>query len=294
MEQVDKQNAQQFLDSFDNFLLDCDGVLWRGDHLIPGIAETLALLRKLGKKLVFVTNNSTQSREQFLKKILSLKLQAVKEEIVGSAFATAAYLHERNFNKKVYVVGEAGIGAELKEFGIPFAGIEEHRGQYTLEDIENVKIDPEIGAVIVGLDRFINYYKLTYANLVLAKEGILFIATNSDPSLPSKNDIYLPGAGSLVASVACASQKTPVVIGKPCATMMDIIMKEWKFDAKRTCMIGDRLDTDILFGKDGGTGTLFVLTGASTLDQAKALDHKARPDYVANSLADLYTFTNSQ
>eukprot|EP00026_Physarum_polycephalum_P013585 Phypoly_transcript_14002.p1 GENE.Phypoly_transcript_14002~~Phypoly_transcript_14002.p1 ORF type:complete len:300 (+),score=40.08 Phypoly_transcript_14002:101-1000(+) len=292
LQKITQGNVQQFLDSFDTFLLDCDGVLWRGNHLIEGISETLDFLRKKGKKLIFVTNNSTQSREQFLKKILSLGLHAVKEEIIGSAYATAAYLHEKGIKKKFYVIGEPGIGAELKEFGIPYVGGEEHRGVYSIEDIENIKIDTEVAGVIVGLDRFINYYKLSYANLVLAQKDSIFIATNSDSSLPSKNDIMLPGAGSILACVACAAEKTPTIIGKPCATMMDIIKKECHIDLKRTCMVGDRIETDIMFGKDGGTSTLFVLTGAGTLEQMKEQGEGCYADYVADSLADLLAFVN--
>eukprot|EP01111_Echinosteliopsis_oligospora_P012050 TRINITY_DN4098_c0_g1_i1.p1 TRINITY_DN4098_c0_g1~~TRINITY_DN4098_c0_g1_i1.p1 ORF type:complete len:251 (-),score=59.58 TRINITY_DN4098_c0_g1_i1:238-990(-) len=246
MKRLDESNIKDFLSSIDTFLLDCDGVLWRSSDLIDGVKDTLQFLRKQGKKLVFVTNNSTTSRVNFLKKVESFGLEASKEEIFSSAYATAAFLHERGFKGKVYIVGEGGIGDELKEFNIPFHGGVEHRGEHSLEDIEKIQIDKETKAVVVGLDRFFNYYKLTYAKLCLSEiEGCEYIATNTDSTLPGKNEVMLPGAGSIVNSITTAADRVPKIIGKPHKSMMDILIRDLKLDPSRTCMVGDRLETGI-------------------------------------------------
>jgi len=115
-----------FLRSIDTFLLDCDGVIWRGNSIVEGVVESLSLLRRLNKRLIFVTNNSTKSRLQIQKKVQSFGIECTKEEIFGSAYASATYLASLNFKKKAYIVGEKSIGDELDEFGIKYCGINEH------------------------------------------------------------------------------------------------------------------------------------------------------------------------
>lgn len=106
------------------FIFDCDGVIWRGDTLIPGVPETLDMLRKAGKKLIFVTNNSTKSRKGYQGKFTNLGLTVAPEEIYSSSFAAAAYLEATNFpkDKKVYVVGEVGVQEELDLLGFQHFG----------------------------------------------------------------------------------------------------------------------------------------------------------------------------
>merc|ERR1719410_526481 len=117
--------ASQLLDNVDVFIFDCDGVIWRGDSVIEGIPATLEKLRALGKKLFFVTNNSTKSRKGYKKKFDGLKLDVEAEEIFSSSFAAAAYLDQTKFKetgKKVYIIGEIGIEEELDLIGVPYIG----------------------------------------------------------------------------------------------------------------------------------------------------------------------------
>lgn len=106
------------------FIFDCDGVIWRGDTLIDGVPETLDMLRTMGKKLIFVTNNSTKSRKGYQSKFTNLGLTVAPEEIYSSSFAAAAYLDSTSFpkDKKVYVVGEVGVQEELDLLGIKHLG----------------------------------------------------------------------------------------------------------------------------------------------------------------------------
>lgn len=69
------QERATFLDSYDNFLLDCDGVIWEGDHVIEGVHQTMEYLRKVGKKIIFVTNNATKSRQANKVKFDKLSVQ---------------------------------------------------------------------------------------------------------------------------------------------------------------------------------------------------------------------------
>ena len=122
--QLSDGDKKPLVDSVETFIFDCDGVIWKGDSLIEGVPETIAMLREMGKRLIFVTNNSTKSRAGYLKKFLSLGLEITAEEVFSSSFAAAAYLESKNFpkDKKVYVVGETGILEELDQVGIQYLG----------------------------------------------------------------------------------------------------------------------------------------------------------------------------
>uniref|UniRef100_I1L678 Phosphoglycolate phosphatase n=1 Tax=Glycine max TaxID=3847 RepID=I1L678_SOYBN len=125
------QNADELIDSVETFIFDCDGVIWKGDKLIDGVPETLDMLRSKGKRLVFVTNNSTKSRKQYGKKFETLGLNVSEEEIFASSFAAAAYLKSIDFpkDKKVYVIGEDGILKELELAGYQYLGGPEDGGK---------------------------------------------------------------------------------------------------------------------------------------------------------------------
>merc|ERR1719163_2619609 len=116
----------ELLDKTDVFIFDCDGVIWKGDSLIDGVPKVLDELRKMGKTVFFVTNNSTKSRKGYLGKFKSLGLDGVQaEEIFSSSFAAAAYLEQSKFKesgKKVYIIGEVGIEEELDLIGVPWIG----------------------------------------------------------------------------------------------------------------------------------------------------------------------------
>ena len=179
---LQEKSAQELVDATETFIFDCDGVIWKGDSLIEGVPETLELLRSMGKRLIFVTNNSTKSRAGYTKKFESLGLKVNAEEIFSSSFAAAAYLESIDFKKKAYVVGETGILEELDGVGIKHIGGESDAGkQVTLASGELMHHDEDVGAVIVGFDRNINYYKIQYATLCIRENpGCMFIATNTD------------------------------------------------------------------------------------------------------------------
>ncbi|CAN1169897.1 Phosphoglycolate phosphatase 2 [Linum perenne] len=121
---LNTHTAQSLIDSVEAFLFDCDGVIWKGDKLIDGVSQTLDLLRSKGKKLVFVTNNSTKSRSQYAAKFHSLGILVTEDEIFSSSFAAAMYLKVNEFppEKKVYVIGMEGIVQELQQAGFTALG----------------------------------------------------------------------------------------------------------------------------------------------------------------------------
>lgn len=279
----------QLLDEVDVFIFDCDGVIWRGDSLIDGIPETLDKLRKAGKKMFFVTNNSTKSRAGYKKKFDGLGLDAVPaEEIFSSSFAAAAYLEQTKFKetgKKVYVIGEVGICEELDLIGIPhIGGPSDSDKQPNMGPGGRLEVDEDVGAVIVGFDRMVNYYKIQYAQLCINEENAEFIATNLDAVTHLTDAQEWAGNGSMVGAIKGCTGQEPTVVGKPSPLMIEYLESKYGVDRKRICMVGDRLDTDVLFGTDNGLKSLLVLSGVTTEEKLLSPENTITPDYYADDI----------
>lgn len=284
------ENPSDLLDSVDVFIFDCDGVIWKGDSVIDRVPDVLAKLRAMGKRVFFVTNNSTKSRKGYKKKFDDLGLDVQPEEIFSSSFAAAAYLDQTNFattGKKVYIIGEVGIEEELQLIGVPFVG-----GRADSDKAPNMKpggvleIDPTVGAVVVGFDRDINYYKIQYAQLAINEGGAEFIATNLDAVTHLTDAQEWAGNGSMVGAIKGCTGKEPVLVGKPSPLMINYMEQKFGLDRSRICMVGDRLDTDILFGANNGIKTCLTLSGVTTLSKLLSPQNQVRPDYYVASIAD--------
>jgi len=205
-----------------------------------------------GKQLVFVTNNSTKSRAGYLKKFISLGLNVTAEEIYSSSYAAAAYLESIKFpkDKKVYVVGEVGIQEELDLKGIShIGGPADADKKVELTPGMFLEHDHEVAAVVVGFDRNINYYKIQYATLCIREnEDCMFLATNLDAVTHLTDAQEWAGNGSMVGAIRGSTKREPTVVGKPAEFMLSNIAEKFGLQRNQICMVGDRLDTDILFG----------------------------------------------
>jgi 4-nitrophenyl phosphatase len=271
-------------------------VLWSGDQVYEGIPETIALLRSKGKRTVFVTNNSTKSRAEYLKKLTSLNIPADAEDIFGSSYSAAVYISRilklPEGKNKVFALGEKGMETELESEGVPYicGTDDEFRRDITPADFQGMAdgslLDPEVGAVLCGLDFHMNYLKMALG-MHYVRRGAVFLATNSDSTLPMHHDLFL-GAGSAFAPIVNALGRKPLELGKPSQAMMDAVEGKFQFDRARTCMIGDRLNTDIKFGVEGKLGgTLHVLTGVDKKADWDKEDAVAVPAFYADRLSDL-------
>ncbi|KAK0476123.1 HAD-like domain-containing protein [Armillaria novae-zelandiae] len=280
------------IDNYDTWMFDCDGVLWHDDQLIDGALNVLRLLRHRKKTIVFVTNNATKSRRDYKTKFDKLGVEAYVDEIYGSAYASAVYLSsvvKFPKDKKVYVIGMSGLEEELKEEGIQCLGGTDPADR-TLEpfSLADFVLDEDVAAVLCGFDSNITYTKLSKAFQYLTRNpGCQFLVTNEDSTYPNAYGI-LPGGGALSASLRYALGKNPLCIGKPSTTMLDCIRAKISYDPKRTIMVGDRLNTDILFGQNGGISTLLVLTGITVESDVTGPNaSNIIPDYVTGSVGDI-------
>ena len=258
---------------------------------------TLDMLRAAGKRLVFVTNNSTKSRAGYLKKFTDLGLNVKAEEIYSSSYAAAAYLQSIDFpaDKKVYIIGEQGIADELDLAGIKHCGGPADVGkEVALAPGYAMPHDADVGAVVVGFDRHLSYYKIQYATLCISENpGCHFIATNTDARTHLTDAQEWAGNGAMVGAIKGSTRQEPTVVGKPAEFMLADIATRFGLKRSQICMVGDRLDTDILFGAHGGLTTMLVLSGVTTEEALLAPENSIHPNLYTGQLSDLLAAKDS-
>ena len=257
--------ADRFLDSYDGFLLDMDGVLVRDSEPIRGGPEALARLVESGSVLLF-TNNSTRSREQHANSLVRLGFDVRPDQILPTSYLAASYLFERSGAVSVWMIGEDGLRAELVAAG--------HRLAARPEEAE---------VLVVGMDRGIGYDALAEAYRAV-ESGARFIATNEDGTYPVPGG-FLPGAGAMVGALRGMGCPPDAIIGKPSPIGFEMALQHLGLAADRVVMIGDRLETDILGAQDAGLDTALVLSGVSTRDGIGTSG--IRPTWLADDLAAL-------
>lgn len=254
-------------DAYAAFLLDLDGVVYRGDAAVPGAAEGLSALREAGRRIVFLTNNSARTPEQVAGKLRSVGVEASPDEVVTSAQVAAALVaRDAGPGAEAFVVGEEGVRRALSE-----AGVRVVDGSPERADV-----------VVVGWDRAADYDRLRTAS-VLVQRGARLVATNADASYPAPGGELWPGAGALLAAVETTTEVRAVVAGKPHRPMFDVAVE--RAGTETALVVGDRIETDVAGAAAAGLDAALVLTGAATL--ADLPDHDAVPQAILLDLRGL-------
>lgn len=249
----------------DLFLLDMDGTVYFEDKLIDGAQDFIFKLIEQRKKYIFISNNSSINKNNYLNKMNNLGIPCLDENVFSSSTGMGLFLKEKRGEKKVYLVGTKALEEELK-----------------LYNVEITDQNPDI--VVVGYDRELNYQKLEKACYFLDL-GCEFLATNPDLVYPLKNERYIPDCGSICHMLTVATKKEPLYIGKPNRYMVDIIAKEYEIDYDKMAIIGDRLYTDVAMGKNAGITSICVLSGETKEDMINSSNIK--PDYIFSSIKEL-------
>lgn len=248
----------------DLFLFDLDGTVYLGDTPIPGAMETLGKLSAMGKKVCFLTNNSSKDKREYVRKLTSMGYPVDLWQIITSTMAAVQFLHTRRPSKSVYPIGTPTFIKTLEEEAIP--------------------ISDDADIVLLAFDTTLTYDKLWRANVLLEK-GREFIATHPDTVCPSDRG-DMPDVGSLMALLECSSGRAPSVIcGKPHSPMAEIISHLFDIPKEKIVMVGDRLYTDILFGINNGYQSALVLSGETTVEMLNASGIK--PTFVFDSIRDM-------
>ncbi len=244
------------------YLIDMDGVIYRGGQLIPGADGFVNRLRSLDIPFLFVTNNSQRTRRDVAIRLQRMGLDVEDKHIFTCAMATARFLAQQKPNGTAYVIGEGGLLQAL------------HHNGYAIVDH-----DPDY--VVVGEGRAFTMEMLDKAVKQIMK-GARLIATNMDPSCPTEDGLR-PGCGAIVAMLETATGKRAFSVGKPSPVIMRAAQAELGMSPADTTIIGDTMETDILGGVQMGYRTVLVLSGGT---HPGDLCHFAyQPDVIVDSIA---------
>jgi NagD protein len=246
------------------FLIDMDGVIHRGGHLIPGADRFVNDLRTANVPFLFLTNNSQRTRRDVATKLQRLGIDAEEEHVFTCAMATARFLARQKPGGTAFVIGEGGLLTAL------------HSNGYSIVDK-----DPDY--VVVGEGRTLNF-EMSEAALGMILGGAKLIATNLDPNCPTQAGMR-PGCGAVIAMLEAAAGVKAFSVGKPSPVMLRAARKELGLATDQTIVIGDTMETDILGGVQLGLKTILVLSGGTKRDDLARYAY--RPDKVVESIEDL-------
>lgn len=256
---------------YHGILLDLDGSVYVGNNPIPGAREALEKFRDRGLKILFLTNNSTMTSEEYSEKLRRMGIETTPEQFLTSGEATSQYILEAWGPSRVLAI----TGNGFKEYC--------RRMNHKVLSIEDWKL---ADCVVIGLDRDFNYVKLKAACRAIMN-GARFLATNIDSTIPSEDGLD-PGAGSIVAAVREAVGKEPIIVGKPSRIIMDLALKRLGLNVTEILVVGDRVETDVAAGKFIGADTALLLSGATTKEDLERIPLENRPDYACENLLELY------
>jgi len=246
------------------YLIDMDGVIYRGGQLLPGAKEFITRLQANDIPFTFLTNNSMRTRRDVCRRLHRLGIEVEEPHVFTCAMATARFLAWQKPGGSAFVIGEGGLTTAL------------HQNGYAIVDS-----DPDY--VVVGEGRNLTFEAMEKAlNMIVG--GARLIATNPDPNCPTDNGTR-PGCGAIVSMLEQASGRDAFCIGKPNPIMMRAARKSLNLTADQTIMIGDTMTTDILGGVQMGYGTILTLTGGTAREDLPRYAYT--PDIVVESLAEL-------
>lgn len=256
------------------FLLDMDGTIYLDEQLFDGVTAFLQYVSDLGGRYLFLTNNSSKGVEDYIAKLARLGIPAVREDFLTSVDATIRHLQEKLPGKKCYVFGTRSFQQQLSAAGISITD----------------RLENDIDVLLCGFDRELTFQKLEDA-CILLNRGVDFVATNPDWVCPTWYG-SVPDCGSVCEMLYRATNRRPVVIGKPQSAMVELALARTGFSKEQAVIIGDRLYTDIACGVNAGIDSVFVLSGEGT--EADIATYHIDPTWVFPDIGTMYRGLEAQ
>ncbi|MBB4383228.1 HAD-IIA family hydrolase [Bradyrhizobium sp. SBR1B] len=248
----------------EGIISDLDGVVYRGNSGIEDAIHALGGWKAAGLPFCFVTNNSTHTPDDVVRKLDALGLAIAPTDVVTSAITAATFIRAKHPDvSRVYVIGAPSLVKAVADVGL-----------------EPTDQKPEV--VLMGLDRQISHEKMRIAVEAILN-GAAFLGTNPDLLLPTASG-FEPGAGAIIAAVAAATQINPLIIGKPEPHMIETALARLGTARNATLMVGDQIPTDIQAGKRAGLSTVLVTTGVPLREKDPSL---LQPDFIVSSLSEI-------
>lgn len=265
----DKNRWRERLANIRCFALDMDGTFYLGESILPGSLDFIEAVRKSGRRFLFLTNNSSHDAAYYQQRLARMGLDVPKETVYTSGQATAQFLQRTHPGARVYVLGNSFLHRELSEGGV-----------CVVED------DPEV--VVAGFDTTLDFAKMTKM-CDFVRNDLPFYATHPDFNCPVEGGGCIPDCGAILAFIEASTNRRPdAIIGKPYGEIVRGLLERTELTAEQIAMVGDRLYTDIRTGVDHGLLSILVLTGETTLEQAR--QSTIQPDIIAERLASLIPY----
>ena len=250
------------------FLFDMDGTLYLGDRLYDFTKELLTTIKEQGKSYMYMTNNSSKSVKDYIKKLERLGIEANEEEFITSSQATTYYLKNKYPNETIYVCGTQSLKDEFIKEG------------FTLTE----KVD-DTTLIVMGNDTELTFKKLhDVCKILLTKENIKYVATNLDVVCPTEFG-SVPDCGSFCDMIYNCTGRRPELVGKPEPIMPQLAMEKMNCTKDQTAVIGDRIYTDVKSGLNAGVLSILVLSGETTEEILNKSEDK--PDLVLKDCGEI-------
>ena len=250
------------------FLFDMDGTLYLGNRLFDFTLDLLSAIRNAVGTYLFMTNNSSKSVADYIKKLAAFGIEASREDFITSSQATAYYLQKHHKGQTLYVCGTESLKQELRSEGFAVS-----------EDISKTE------CIVMGFDTELTFQKLhDVSYLLLTQPDLPYIATNPDMVCPTEFG-SVPDCGSVCDMIFNATGKRPVVIGKPSPLMPQLAMERLQIPKEQTCVIGDRIYTDVKSGLNAGITGILVMSGETTTQILQ--DSPDKPDLVLEDAGEI-------
>lgn len=246
------------------FIFDLDGCVYNGETLLPGVDTVLETLRRTGRRVLFLTNNSRQAADELLGKLRRLGIAATREEIISAAEITGPVVRARYGPSRVLAVGSPRLLTLLSAAGHTVLPLEDYR---------------RAQVVVIGHDDGFDYRKLT-ALARAVRAGAAFVAVNLDPRLPVEAGEFFPGCGAIGEAVATAAGVRPVVVGKPEPHLFQVALQRLGLPSQSVVMIGDSIHSDIRGAHGVGLPTIWIAP-------PDAAPGDVRPDLTIHAYAEL-------
>lgn len=247
--------------AYKGYLIDLDGTMYRGEEKIDAASRFVQRLAEKDIPYLFVTNNSSRTPKEVAEKLNFMDIPATKKHVFTTSMATAQFIDQSYGKAKVFMIGEQGLKEALEKQGLHLT-------------------DQDVDVIVMGIDRDINYEKLSTACLSV-RNGAAFLSTNGDVAIPSERGL-LPGNGSLTSVVHVSTGVSPTFIGKPESVIVDQALEVLGTNLNETVMVGDNYQTDILAGIRAKMDTIIVHTGVTSKEQM--LQEKIKPTWSIESL----------
>ena len=248
------------------WLLDLDGTVYLGDQLIRGADEAIRALREAGRRVAFLSNKPLQTRADYALKLTRLGVPAEPDDVINSSLVLARHLRELDPGAPVYVIGEPPMLDEMRAHGF------------------EVRDDERVRWVVIAFDRTFTYAKLNTA-LQAVKAGARLIATNPDRTCPVEGGEIPDCAGMIAAVEAVTGQTVDAIVGKPSPIILEVALAALGVPARESVIVGDRIETDVIMGKQRGLATILVLSGVTRSGDSRIA--ALAPNHVLGSIEEL-------